>query len=148
MRPLLALSLALALAACGDDGPLTNDDFDPSLGVDLSQMTQTASGLYYQDITLGAGDPAAAGDTAVVDYDGFLTNGNMFDTGTITFILGTNPLQVIRGFDEGITGMLVGGVRKLVIPPDLAYGSAGAGGGIIPPNATLVFDVELTAIDP
>jgi len=148
MRPLLALSLALAFAACGDDGPLTNDDFDPSLGVDLSQMTQTASGLYYQDIMLGTGDPVAAGDTAVVDYDGFLTNGNMFDTGTITFILGTNPLQVIRGFDEGITGMRVGGVRKLVLPPDLAYGSAGAGGGIIPPNATLVFDVELTAIDP
>lgn len=146
MRPLLALSLALALAACGDDGPLTNDDFDPSLGVDLSQMTQTASGLYYQDIALGAGDPAAAGDTAVVDYDGFLTNGNMFDTGTITFILGVG--QVIPGFDEGVDGMRVGGVRKLVIPPDLAYGSAGAGGGIIPPNATLVFDVELTAIDP
>jgi FKBP-type peptidyl-prolyl cis-trans isomerase FkpA len=146
MRPLLALSLALALAACGDNGPLTNDDFDPSLGVDLSQMTKTASGLYYQDLVLGAGDPSAAGDTVVVDYDGFLTTGNMFDTGTITFILGVG--QVIPGFDEGVAGMLVGGTRKLVIPPELAYGSAGAGGGLIPPNATLVFDVVLTAIDP
>lgn len=146
MRTLLALCLAVALTACGDDGPLTNDDFDPSLGVDLSQMTQTASGLYYQDMTLGAGDPAAAGDTVVVDYDGFLTNGNMFDTGTITFILGVG--QVIPGFDEGVAGMQVGGTRKLVVPPELAYGSAGAGGGLIPPNATLVFDVDLTAIDP
>jgi peptidylprolyl isomerase len=146
MRPLLALSLALALAACGDNGPLTNDDFDPSLGVDLSQMTKTASGLYYQDLVMGAGDPSAAGDTVVVDYDGFLTTGNMFDTGTITFILGVG--QVIPGFDEGVAGMLVGGTRKLVIPPELAYGSAGAGGGLIPPNATLVFDVVLTAIDP
>jgi FKBP-type peptidyl-prolyl cis-trans isomerase len=70
----------------------------------------------------------------------------MFDTGTITFILGVG--QVIPGFDEGVAGMLVGGTRKLVIPPELAYGSAGAGGGLIPPNATLVFDVVLTAIDP
>jgi FKBP-type peptidyl-prolyl cis-trans isomerase len=145
MRSLLVLSLAFAFAACGDNGPLTNDDFDPSLGVDLSQLTLTASGLYYRDIVTGAGDPAAAGDSVTVDYAGFLRTGTNFDSGTFGFRLGSG--LVIDGFDEGITGMRVGGTRKLVIPPELAYGSSGAG-GVIPPNATLVFDVDLTAIDP
>ena len=147
MKRLLVLSLAsaFAFAACGDNGPLTNDDFDPSLGVDLSQMTKTASGLYYQDLVTGTGDPAVAGDSVTVDYAGFLTGGTNFDSGSFGFTLGTG--RVIDGFDEGVTGMRVGGTRKLVIPPDLAYGSTGAG-GLIPPNATLVFDVDLTAIDP
>jgi len=148
MRKLLALAAILAVAACSDNGPLTNDDFDPSLGVDLNQMTLTASGLYYQDLTVGTGDPAAAGDTVVVTFAGYLTNGNRFDTGTFAFELDANPLQVIPGFDEGVTGMRVDGIRKLVVPPDLAYGSSGAGGGLIPPNATLVFDIALTAINP
>jgi FKBP-type peptidyl-prolyl cis-trans isomerase len=148
MRTLLVLAAAFAVAACSDNGPLTNDDFDPSLGVDLSQMTQTASGLYYQDLTVGTGDPAVAGDSVEVDYAGYLINGNRFDANTIYFVLGANPLQAIPGFDEGVTGMRVGGIRKLVVPPELAYGVSGAGGGLIPPNATLVFDVALTAINP
>jgi FKBP-type peptidyl-prolyl cis-trans isomerase FkpA len=155
MRGLLVACATAALVACGDNGtdtepkPLTNDDFAPALNVDLAAMTQTASGLYYQDLEVGTGDEAAAGMTVTVDYDGWLADGTKFDSsrdrGTpYDFLLGAG--LVIAGWDEGVPGMRVGGMRKLVIPPELGYGSAGAGGGVIPPNATLVFDVELLEV--
>jgi FKBP-type peptidyl-prolyl cis-trans isomerase FkpA len=154
MKRLLALPLALTLIACGDDSSLepdvlTNDDFAATLNVDLNAMTQTASGLFYQDLVVGAGDEAVAGTTVSVHYDGYLRDGTVFDTSRdgdpFEFALGAG--FVIAGWDEGVQGMSVGGTRKLVIPPDLAYGATGAG-GVIPGNATLVFDVELLEVIP
>jgi FKBP-type peptidyl-prolyl cis-trans isomerase len=144
-----SILLALGLVACGDStDPLTNDDFAPELGVDLDAMTQTASGLYYQDLEVGEGAEAVTGSAATVHYEGFLANGNKFDSSRdrdepFTFAVGIGG--VIPGFDEGVSGMRVGGVRKLVIPPELAYGESGAG-TVIPPNATLVFDIELLEV--
>ena len=105
----------------------------------------TSSGLTITDLTLGEGAEAAAGQTVVVHYRGTLENGKQFDASydrvtPFSFPLGAG--RVIKGWDEGVQGMKVGGQRKLVIPPDLAYGSRGAG-GVIPPDATLIFEVEL-----
>ena len=105
----------------------------------------TASGLKITELNLGDGAEAAAGQTVVVHYRGTLENGKQFDASydrvtPFSFPLGAG--RVIKGWDEGVVGMKVGGKRKLVIPPDLAYGSRGAG-GVIPPNATLTFEVEL-----
>jgi FKBP-type peptidyl-prolyl cis-trans isomerase FkpA len=109
----------------------------------------TASGLRYIDQGGGDGAAAKAGDRVTVHYTGTLTNGATFDSSRdrgqpFTFPLGQG--HVIRGWDEGVAGMRVGDSRRLTIPPDLGYGSRGAG-GVIPPNATLVFEVELLAIE-
>ncbi len=144
-----ALVLGLGIAACCDStDPLTNDDFAPGLGVDLAAMTKTTSGLYYQDLQVGDGTEAVAGTAATVHYEGFLANGTKFDSSRDRdepFNFGVGAGSVIAGFDEGVRGMQVGGMRKLVLPPELAYGEQGAG-TVIPPNATLVFDVELLAV--
>jgi hypothetical protein len=107
----------------------------------------TESGLRITDLSLGDGPEAKAGQTVVVNYRGTLVSGKEFDSsygrGPFSFPLGAG--RVIRGWDEGVAGMQVGGKRKLVIPPDLAYGERGAG-GVIPPNATLIFEVELLEI--
>lgn len=109
----------------------------------------TDSGLKYEDLTVGEGDIAEAGHMVTVHYTGWLTDGNKFDSSKdrndpFRFKLGAS--QVIRGWDEGVAGMKIGGTRKLTIPPQLGYGAQGAG-GVIPPNATLVFEVELLGID-
>jgi len=136
-----ALIVGLLLGGCGSD-PTFPPEFDPSLGVDLATMTKTASGLYYQDLVVGTGATAVAGDHVNVTYTGWLSSGDKFDSGTYEFDLGKG--QAIDGFDEGVTGMKVGGKRKLVLPPELAYGKNGL--GPIPGNATLVFEVELLEI--
>jgi FKBP-type peptidyl-prolyl cis-trans isomerase len=110
--------------------------------------TTTASGLQYWDIVVGTGASAAPGSTVKVHYSGFLTSGQKFDSSRdrgepFSFPLGAG--QVIKGWDEGVAGMKVGGQRQLRIPPQLGYGAAGAGGAI-PPNATLIFDVELLEV--
>jgi peptidylprolyl isomerase len=112
------------------------------------QPTTTASGLQYWDIVVGSGATAASGKTVKVHYSGFLTTGQKFDSSRdrgepFSFPLGAG--QVIKGWDEGVAGMKVGGQRQLRIPPGLGYGAAGAGGAI-PPNATLIFDVELLEV--
>lgn len=122
--------------------------FAPSLGVDLASMTKTPSGLAYKDAKVGTGPVAKAGQTATVQYTGWLPDGTKFDSSRdrnepFNFPIGAG--HVIKGWDEGVAGMKVGGRRLLVIPPDLGYGARGAG-GVIPPNATLVFDVELLGV--
>ena len=111
-------------------------------------LTTTASGLQYKDLEVGTGVEAKARAQVHVHYTGELTDGRTFDSSRdrgepLDFTLGVG--QVIRGWDEGVTGMRVGGRRILVIPPTLGYGARGAG-GVIPPNATLVFDVELVEV--
>jgi peptidylprolyl isomerase len=107
----------------------------------------TPSGLRITDLVVGDGAEAVSGQTVVVNYRGTLANGTEFDSsygrGPFSFPLGGG--RVIQGWDEGVAGMKVGGKRKLVIPPDLAYGERGAG-GVIPANATLTFEVELLRI--
>jgi FKBP-type peptidyl-prolyl cis-trans isomerase FkpA len=135
--------------ACGGgsdrDRSPAKSGFSPALAVDTAAMTRTPSGLRYQDMSAGAGKQAMAGRTVSVHYTGWLPNGEKFDSSRdrnqpFEFTLGAG--QVIAGWDEGVAGMKVGGKRKLVIPPDLAYGTAGAPPDI-PPGATLVFEVEL-----
>jgi FKBP-type peptidyl-prolyl cis-trans isomerase len=106
------------------------------------------SELIIEDLTAGSGDEAKAGKTVVVHYTGWLTDGTKFDSSKdrnepFDFSLGAG--HVIKGWDQGVAGMKVGGKRKLTIPPEMGYGSRGAG-GVIPPNATLVFEVELLGI--
>ncbi|HZQ19761.1 MAG TPA: FKBP-type peptidyl-prolyl cis-trans isomerase [Terriglobales bacterium] len=109
----------------------------------------TPSGLKYWNIRQGTGAVAEAGKKVKVDYTGWLTNGKKFDSSVgaqpFEFTLGNH--EVIKGWDEGIAGMKVGGRRQLRIPPDLAYGVNGTPGGPIPPNATLIFDVRLVAVE-
>ncbi|MDX1593880.1 MAG: FKBP-type peptidyl-prolyl cis-trans isomerase [Gammaproteobacteria bacterium] len=111
--------------------------------------TTTPSGLRYEDLAVGDGVEATGpGQTVEVHYTGWLENGTKFDSSvergeSFTFPLGVG--MVIRGWDEGVTGMRVGGRRRLIIPSGLGYGSRGAG-GVIPPDATLVFEVELLGV--
>jgi FKBP-type peptidyl-prolyl cis-trans isomerase FkpA len=108
----------------------------------------TDSGLKYKDLEEGDGEQAVTGHRVTVHYTGWLLEGDKFDSSLdrnqpFDFTLGKG--MVIRGWDEGVVGMRIGGRRRLTIPPQLGYGSRGAG-GVIPPNATLVFDVELLAV--
>jgi FKBP-type peptidyl-prolyl cis-trans isomerase FkpA len=108
----------------------------------------TASGLKYVDLKAGQGEEARAGKVVEVHYTGWLENGTKFDSSVdrnrpFTFRLGAG--DVIKGWDEGVAGMKAGGRRKLIIPPDLGYGKRGAG-EVIPPGATLIFEVELLGV--
>jgi FKBP-type peptidyl-prolyl cis-trans isomerase len=111
---------------------------------------KTASGLQYWDIKTGAGEMAADGSHVKVHYTGWFTSGKKFDSSVdahqpYEFTIGKG--EVIKGWDEGVIGMRVGGKRQLRIPPELAYGETGYK-NIIPPNATLIFDVQLLAVSP
>jgi FKBP-type peptidyl-prolyl cis-trans isomerase FkpA len=111
-------------------------------------MPTTPSGLIIEDVTVGEGAVAAAGQKVTVHYTGWLTNGSKFDSSkdrNDPFVFPLGGGRVIKGWDEGVQGMKVGGKRKLTIPPALGYGARGAGGAI-PPNATLVFEVELLGV--
>ena len=121
----------------------------PTQKNEQSQNEQAPTELQIEDLTVGIGAEAQTGNTVSVHYKGTLLNGTVFDSsynrGTpFSFTLGQN--RVIQGWEQGVLGMKVGGKRKLVIPPDLAYGEQGAGNGAIPPNSTLVFEVELLGV--
>jgi len=137
------MTLALVAAFAGAVATL------PAMAQSEGKTVTSASGLKMTDTKVGSGAEAKPGQTAVVHYTGWLdkdgAKGQKFDSSLdrgqpFAFALGQG--QVIRGWDEGVTGMKVGGKRTLVIPPELGYGARGAG-GVIPPNATLIFDVEL-----
>ena len=140
MRVRIALLVVCAaLAGCGDDNP-TGPSSSPPFSI--------------TDLVVGAGAEAMNGQQLTVDYTGWLydanapdNKGTLFDTSVggapFAFVLGAG--QVIAGWDQGLEGMRVGGTRRLVIPPDLAYGSQGSG-NVIPPNATLIFEVDLLAV--
>ncbi|MBI5567448.1 MAG: FKBP-type peptidyl-prolyl cis-trans isomerase [Chloroflexi bacterium] len=127
----------LGLVACGTAAaPASNDT-----------PTTTASGLKYVDLVVGAGDSPAVTDLVTVHYTGTLDNGTVFDASRQHGGPASFPLnRVIKGWTEGVSTMKVGGTRKLIIPADLAYGAQGAGNGVIPPNATLTFIVELLEV--
>ncbi len=112
-------------------------------------MANSTQGLQIEDMAVGKGAEAKAGKSVDVHYTGWLTDGKKFDSSKdrgdpFTFRLGAG--QVIQGWDQGVAGMKEGGKRKLTIPAEMGYGARGAGGGLIPPNATLVFEVELLKV--
>ncbi len=156
MKP-TSLLLPAALAAALAVAPAVGDDVKPTPAPEAakkseSKMRATPSGLQYEDIKEGTGASPRSGQVCVMDYTGWLwengAKGKKFDSsvdrGTpFEFPLGQG--RVIKGWDEGVATMKVGGKRLLLIPPQLGYGSRGAG-GVIPPNATLLFEVELIAV--
>ena len=162
-RIALALASLALLAGCVGSQPSTSAESGtpaaaPSAPAPLTAATtpaapggkvhKLASGLAYEDLVVGNGKMADPGLKVAVHYTGRLTDGTKVDSSwdrgqPYEFTLGAG--EVIRGWDEGIKGMRVGGKRKLTIPPDMAYGAAGSG-SVVPPNATLVFEVELVAV--
>lgn len=116
--------------------------------ISKQNFTKTETGLKYADILKGTGKQPQAGEKVQVHYTGWLTNGKRFDSSVLRkkpFVFVIGKKQVIPGWDEGVMSMREGGVRQLVIPPQLAYGDRGIG-GVIPPNATLIFEVQLLQI--
>jgi FKBP-type peptidyl-prolyl cis-trans isomerase len=149
---LIAALVALAAAAFAQSAATKKPAAHPVAGGPTKvngNGTKTVSGLEYWDIKVGMGAMAVPGHTVKVHYTGWLTTGKKFDTSVGTgkpfkFNLGAG--EVIKGWDEGVAGMKVGGKRQLRIPPDLAYGDQGSPGAI-PPGATLIFDVLLVAVE-
>jgi peptidylprolyl isomerase len=145
-----ALALAVCCALLALSAPTRAQEKDKKDDKkDEPKVVKTESGLKYQDLKVGDGAEAKKGDTVEVHYTGTLKDGTKFDSSLdrkepFSFKLGAG--QVIKGWDEGVAGMKVGGKRKLIIPPELGYGAKGAGGGRIPPNAELTFEVELLKI--
>jgi hypothetical protein len=171
----LAALTAFAAAACGysdpygTSGPVANESPNPSASPSVSPGADDCNagnglasviypdGLKIVDLTVGTGAAAKTGENAEVQYTGWLTTCRQFDSSrspgrtTFTFVIGQG--QVIGGWDEGLLGMKVGGKRKLIIPPELGYGAQGqtdqtTGAQIIPPNATLIFEIELKSLKP
>lgn len=164
--------LLAAAAGCGDDGPTAPDPpriedvaFAPELGIDLSAMTLHPRGLYMQDLTEGDGPAAAAQAGARFEYRGWLHDGTPVDQGVypesifrspgafvsaldgeVYYLVGSG--QTIAAWDIGLVGIRVGGTRRLVAPPHLAYGARGTPDGRIPPNAVLVYEFRMLAVEP
>jgi peptidylprolyl isomerase len=151
MRNVMMLAVVAALTfGCerGQDAGSVPGASGEKASTMVENRETTASGLQYVDTKVGTGASPQKGQTAVVHYTGWLLDGKKFDSSKdrgqpFSFAVGRG--EVIKGWDEGVATMKVGGVRNLVIPPDLAYGARGAG-GVIPPNATLKFEVELLEI--
>lgn len=147
MRTLLGL-LVLALAGGLLISPAAAQDKSKDKKKEKGKIVTTKSGLKYEDVKVGTGTEAKKGDGVEVHYTGWLKDGTKFDSSKdrgqpFRFPLGAG--RVIKGWDEGVQGMKVGGIRKLYIPPELGYGARGAG-NVIPPNAELTFEVELLQV--
>ena len=142
MVALAGLSCTSEIAGLGPSSDPSREQFAPSLGVNLAAMTKTTDGLYYRDVTIGGGNKVTKDTTVTVTYAGYLVDGTLFDSGSsVDFAM----KQLVAGVREGLTGMAVGGRRKLVVPSALAYGIAGSPPRV-PRQATLVFDLDLIAI--
>jgi FKBP-type peptidyl-prolyl cis-trans isomerase len=149
----MSIAATIALSACASGGtpapatrPMESINFSSALDVNLGRMTKTASGLYYRDLEVGTGSILKGREDIKVHYTGWLTNGTKFDSNgesdaPISIPLGRG--RVIKGWDEGLVGMRVGGRRQLVVPPELGYGSNRA--GQIPPDAVLVFELKVVS---
>jgi FKBP-type peptidyl-prolyl cis-trans isomerase FkpA len=167
VRPLLLVAaFAAPLLACGRDSPARAAirsvgaglnpplpppdtipemlDYDADLGVNVTEMAKLPAGVLYQDVVVGDGREAAPTDSVDIAFQGWLPDGSRVDSGRVSLRLGSGAL--IQGIEAAIPGMKPGGRRKLVIPPGLAYGREGQ--DAIPPNAVVVYDVELRAIVP
>lgn len=146
--PLLVLSSCLPSVTEPSGTPIDCATLATSVAT-TSGLVTTASGLRYRDVVVGPGAEVTAGNVVGLYYAGCLTSGALFDQrldneAPFAFALGTTPLSVIAGFDEGVRGMRVGGRRQLVIPPSLGYGERMVGS--IPPNSTLVFTIDLVGV--
>ena len=155
MRPLTLPILALALLAAGCGAYKKGDSHSAPAAAAAprqeapSRVHKLASGLVYEDIVIGQGTMAETGSTVTVHYTGRLMDGTQFDSSLnrgVPYTLQLGAGRVIQGWEQGIKGMRPGGKRRLTIPPDLGYGASGYGGGVIPPNATLDFDIELLEV--
>ena len=141
----------LTISSCdnGSNDPVLQTIDGPEARVVAdSDYTTTNSGLKYFDFVTGTGPVAGVGDTLFVDYTGWFADGGIFDSsvhvdGRFPFRVIIGTTNVISGWTEGLQGMQLGGQRQLVLPPALAYGSSGSGSGSIPPNSTLIFEVEI-----
>jgi peptidylprolyl isomerase len=148
-QSILCFAVSIAVAGCQTPATRSIAELTSYPGERTSMEKQTTkSGLAYIDQVVGTGAEPKTGDKVTVHYTGYLTDGKKVDSSVdtnepLTFVIGVG--KVIKGWDEGIASMKVGGKRKLLIPSNLGYGMRGAG-GVIPPNADLVFDVELIAI--
>jgi FKBP-type peptidyl-prolyl cis-trans isomerase FkpA len=150
----LLLAACIGASVCMPAMSADSADAPAAPVVGVNGMITTNSGLQYRDLAVGTGAVAESGNTVSVHYTGWLQNadgsrGMKFDSSRdrgqpLDFPLG--QASVIKGWDEGVSGMKVGGQRRLIIPSALAYGPRGAGGGLIPPNATLIFEVELVKV--
>lgn len=151
-RRLAALGLALLSGGCGTTITSSLDSvvmevieettFAPSLDIDLSTYTRLTNGVYTKDLVEGGGGAVAEGTTANLVYTGWLSNGTEFDQGTFSFTVGAR--EVIPGFEQGMLGMKAGGTRRIIIPPEGAYGARGS--GPVPGGAIVIFRVELTEV--
>ena len=149
---LLLLAVAVVIPACSQKEAKGTAETAPQAvqpAAVNAQTVKTASGLAYQDVMAGTGAVPVSGKQVKVHYTGWLENGTRFDSSVdrndpFVFVIGAG--QVIPGWDEGVSSMKVGGKRRLIVPSKLAYGEQGAG-GVIPPNATLIFDVELLDVE-
>ena len=144
-RVLLGLAAFIMIACSQPDSAIPSNT---GSGDKMDELTTTESGLQYRDLEVGNGEAARNGATASVHYTGWLLDGTKFDSSLdrgvpLEFVIGAG--RVIQGWDEGVASMNVGGKRELVIPPNLAYGDRGAA-GVIPPGATLRFEVELVGL--
>ncbi len=144
-RFVAGLGLVAALAGCGDDPVQVIDEvtFASSLNIDLSTMELLPSGLYILDVVVGTGEEVVLGSHPTVTYTGWLFDGTQFDAGTFDFVMGSLR-GAIPGFEEGLLGMLVGGMRRIIIPPELGYGSQPRTS--IPAGSILVFDITVDSV--
>lgn len=146
---LLLLLAAVAIPACSQKEPAKPAATEKTETKAAAGAVTTPSGLSYTDLKVGTGAAPTSGKGVIVHYTGTLENGTKFDSSLDRgqpFVFRIGAGEVIPGWDEGVMSMKVGGKRKLVVPPQLGYGANGAG-GVIPPNATLIFEVELLDVE-